>query len=67
MLSNSYGASGRWEASHPQMNLYWITEERHISYSITAAQRLDVSHIKKSYARLFPIPHYPEKKENNIK
>ena len=28
---------------HAQMILYWVTEERHISYSIMAAQRLDVS------------------------
>ena len=41
-LSSSSSGGGGWEG-HAQMVLYWVTEERHISYSIAAAQRLDVS------------------------
>jgi hypothetical protein len=48
-LSSRHDAGGRLggdsddEDGHAQMILYWVTEERHISYSIMAAQRLDVS------------------------
>jgi diphthine-ammonia ligase len=42
--NHGHGASGGGGGSHAQqMILYWVTEERHISYSILAAQRLDVS------------------------
>jgi len=47
-LSTRHGAAGGRlgrdsddDEGHAQMILYWVTEERHISYSIMAAQRLD--------------------------
>lgn len=42
-LSSHHGAGGRDsdDDGHAQMILYWLTEERHISYSIMAARRLD--------------------------
>jgi len=39
-LSSSSAGGGGWDG-HAQMILYWVAEERHISYSIAAAQRLD--------------------------
>ena len=39
LLSNNAG-DGREE--HAQMILYWLTQERHVSYATTAAQSLDV-------------------------
>ncbi|KAH9966095.1 hypothetical protein BC827DRAFT_1369118 [Russula dissimulans] len=36
----STNAGGGWDA-HAQMILYWVTEERHVSHTIAAAQRLD--------------------------
>jgi hypothetical protein len=51
-----------------QMILYWVTEERHISYSILAAQRLDVSEfpleILLTMARCFPY-HGLTRKDTN--
>jgi diphthine-ammonia ligase len=50
-LSSSAGGGCGWDG-HAQMILYWVAEERHISYSIMAAQRLDVS--RPSIG--FPVP-----------
>jgi len=36
----STNAGGGWDA-HAQMILYWVTEERHVSHAMAAAQRLD--------------------------
>ncbi len=67
-LSSSHGAGGGWEASHPQMILYWVTEERHIPYSISAAQRLDVSPTQK-FNLMLGVPHHQtcprKRKEGN--
>lgn len=53
-LSSSSAAGGGWDG-HAQVILYWVTEEeRHISYSIAAAKRLDVSCTQKPRARLPP-------------
>ncbi len=41
LLSNNNAGDGR--GGHAQMVLYWLTQERHVSYAITAAQSLDVS------------------------
>ena len=66
-LSNRHDAGRRLgrdsdDDGHTQMILYWVTEERHISYSIMAAQRLDVSrvppHSKSHNARCFPHPRF---------
>lgn len=48
---SSSTAGGGW-GGHAQMVLYWLTEERHISYSITAAQRLDVRLLQTKYIYL---------------
>ena len=39
LLSNNSGDR------HAQIILYWLTQERHVSYAITAAQSLDVSEV----------------------
>jgi diphthine-ammonia ligase len=40
LLSNN---SGDKHEGHAQITLYWLTQERHVSHAITAAQSLDVS------------------------
>jgi len=40
------GGGGGWNDGHAQLILYWAAEERHVSYAITAAHRLDVSLLK---------------------
>ena len=79
-LSSPQGAGGRVgrgdsddDNGHAQLILYWVTEERHISYSIMAAQRLDVSSNSKKInldARCFPYPRLPRAKKrketNNV-
>ena len=73
-LSSRHAAGGRFggdsddDDGHAQMILYWVTEERHISYSIMAAQRLDVSSYSKKNldSRRFPYPRLAPSK-NKIK
>jgi diphthine-ammonia ligase len=63
-LSSRHGGGGGRlgrdsdDDGHAQMILYWATEERHISYSIMAAQRLDVreSHSKILMLGVFHAP-----------
>jgi diphthine-ammonia ligase len=49
-LANNAG--GGWDG-HAQLILYWLTQERHISYAVAAAQTLDVSEPKSVLG--FPI------------
>jgi diphthine-ammonia ligase len=58
-LSNNAG--GGW-TGHAQLILYWLTQERHISYAVAAAQTLDVSEPKSTLS--FPILRQKKKKQN---
>ena len=66
-LSSRHAAGGRFgrdsdsdDDGHAQMILYWVTEERHISYSIMAAQRLDVSSHSKKKIMILGVFHTPD-------
>jgi hypothetical protein len=74
-LSNRHDATGGRlvrdsdSDGHAQMILYWVTEERHIPYSIMAAQHLDVSPTltQNLNARVFSIPQISPSKKGKKK
>jgi hypothetical protein len=66
-LSSSSAGAGGWDG-HAQVILYWVTdvEERHISYSIAAAKRLDVSSILKTLCSAPPISDWAGQKTKTM-